>query len=56
MEVNLQKIMNGKADDVALAAGDILVIPDSSGKRVTTRAIEAVIQAGTILGTYGILR
>jgi polysaccharide export outer membrane protein len=56
MEVDLQKIMNGKANDVALAAGDILVIPDSSGKRATTRAIEAAIQLGTMIGTYGIIR
>jgi polysaccharide export outer membrane protein len=56
MEVDLQKIMNGKAKDVAMAAGDILVIPDSSGKRATTRAIEAAIQIGTIVGTYGVLR
>jgi polysaccharide export outer membrane protein len=54
--VNLQKIMNGKENDLALAAGDILVIPDSSGKRATTRAIEAAIQMGTMIGTYGIVR
>jgi polysaccharide export outer membrane protein len=56
IEVNLQKIMNGKDNDLALTAGDILVIPDSSGKRVTTRAIEAAIQMGTMIGTYGIIR
>jgi polysaccharide export outer membrane protein len=56
VQVDLQKIMNGKANDLALAAGDILVIPDSSGKRVTTRAIEAAIQMGTMIGTYGIVR
>jgi polysaccharide biosynthesis/export protein len=56
MQVDLQKIMNGKANDVALSAGDILVIPDSSGKRATTRAIEAAIQVGTMIGTYGVLR
>jgi polysaccharide export outer membrane protein len=54
--VDLQKVMNGKADDVALSAGDILVIPDSSGKRVTTRAIEAALQLGLMVGTYGIIR
>jgi len=56
MEVNLQKIMNGKENDLALAAGDILVIPDSSGKRATTRAIEAAIQVGTMIGTYSVIR
>ena len=56
IEVDLQKIMNGKAKDMALAQGDILVVPDSSGKRMTTRAIEAAIQLGTMIGTYGVIR
>ena len=56
VSVDLKKIMQGKANDVPLSAGDILLVPDSSGKRVTTRAIEALIQAGTIVGTYGVVR
>ncbi len=56
MNVDLQRIMNGRAKDMALAPGDILVIPDSSGKRMTTRVIEAAIQMGTMIGTYGIIR
>jgi polysaccharide export outer membrane protein len=56
MNVDLQKIMNGKSNDMALAAGDILVVPDSTGKRATTRAIEAAIQIGTMIGTYGVIR
>jgi polysaccharide export outer membrane protein len=54
--VDLKKIMQGKADDVALMPGDILIIPDSSGKRASTRALEAAIQAGVMVGTYGLLR
>ena len=54
--VNLQDMMQGKAKDARLSVGDILVIPDSSGKRVTTRALEAAIQMGTMIGTYGIIR
>jgi polysaccharide export outer membrane protein len=53
--VNLQEMMQGKAKDVRLAVGDILVVPDSSGKRATTRAIEVAIQMGTMIGTYGII-
>jgi polysaccharide biosynthesis/export protein len=56
LPINIQKIMQGKADDVALASGDILVVPDSSGKRVTARVLEALIQTGTLVGTYGIMR
>jgi len=54
--VDLQKVMNGKANDVALSAGDILVVPDSSSKRMTTRAIEAALQLGMMVGSYGIIR
>jgi polysaccharide export outer membrane protein len=51
--VDLKKIIKGQANDVALLPGDILFVPDSTGKRATARAIEAFIQMGTILGTYG---
>ncbi len=54
--VDLKKIMQGKADDLSLMPGDILIVPDSSGKRATTRALEAAVQAGVMVGTYGILR
>jgi protein involved in polysaccharide export with SLBB domain len=56
LAIDIQKIMQGQAEDLRLAAGDILVVPDSSGKRVTARAVEAMIQAGTIVGTYAIIR
>jgi polysaccharide export outer membrane protein len=56
LNVNLQRIMNGKASDVAMAPWDILVVPDSTGKRATSRAIEAAIQVGTMIGTYGVIR
>ena len=56
MPIDLKKIMGGKAGDVALLAGDILVVPDSPGKRATTRALEAAIQLGMAVGTYGLIR
>jgi polysaccharide export outer membrane protein len=55
LPVDLKKIMTGQANDVPLLAGDILFVPDSAGKRATARAVEAVVQMGTILGTYGAL-
>jgi len=54
--VDLKKIMQGKANDVSLVPGDILIVPDSSGKRAATRALEAAVQAGVMVGTYGIFR
>jgi polysaccharide export outer membrane protein len=56
LKIDLKQIMQGKANDLPLAAGDILVVPDSSGKKVTARAIEALVQVGTFIGTYGVLR
>jgi polysaccharide export outer membrane protein len=56
VQVDLPKIMHGKSDDLPLFAGDILVVPDSKGKRATTRALEAALQAGLIIGTYGVIR
>ena len=55
LPIDVKKIMAGKAADVPLQSGDILVIPDSTGKRAATRAIEAALQAGLVIGTYGIL-
>jgi polysaccharide export outer membrane protein len=55
LKIDLKQIMQGKANDLPLAAGDILVVPDSSGKKVTARAIEALVQVGTIIGTYGVI-
>lgn len=45
--VDLKKVMGGKAEDMALKANDILFVPDSTAKKVTARALEAVIQAAT---------
>jgi hypothetical protein len=32
-----------------------LVLPDGTGKRATTRALEAALQLGLLVGSYGIL-
>ena len=45
--VDLTKIQNGKAEDIAMRANDILVVPPSGPKRAATRAIEAAIQTAT---------
>lgn len=45
--VDVQKILNRKIPDVTLQANDILYIPDSTGKRITMRALEATIGMGS---------
>ena len=49
--VPLEKILARKAEDLALAVGDILYIPDSSGKRVTAQTIERILSFGAGAGT-----
>jgi polysaccharide export outer membrane protein len=45
--VDLTKIQNGKAEDIAMRANDILIVPPSGPKRAATRAVEAAIQTAT---------
>ena len=52
LPLDLKKIMKGQANDPPLIAGDILLVPGSSSKQARTRALEAAIQAGTMIGTY----
>jgi len=47
IEVELGKIMDRKAPDVALAANDILYIPDNRSRRTTMNAIEKAIGFAT---------
>jgi len=52
IEVALRKILERKAPDVVLAAGDIFYIPDNRGSRVTASVIEKAVAfaAGTASG------
>jgi polysaccharide export outer membrane protein len=56
LAVDIVRIMQAKDDDVPLFAGDILVVPDSKSKRAVTRAVEAAIQTGLMIASYGIVR
>ena len=50
--VDLKKLMQGKGQDVTMQGNDILFIPDSTGKKVALRIMEAAIQTGTGLAIY----
>ena len=54
--VDLDKIMRGKASDITLLAGDILVVPDNPGRRAAAKAVEVAIQSGITIATYGLIR
>lgn len=45
--VNLKRILTGKDEDVALKPDDILFVPNSKGKNVALRSLEAAINIGT---------
>ena len=47
--VELKKILRAKAPDLQLEANDILVVPSSAGKIMAGRALEAAMQAATIV-------
>ncbi len=51
--VNINKILDGSAQDVSLQANDILFIPNSMAKSASMRAVEAAIQAGTGMAIWG---
>lgn len=46
--VDIEKITKGKTPDVELLAGDILVVPSSSSKKFSQRALDAAIQVATV--------
>lgn len=52
LPVNVQKILDGKGDDMPLLANDILFIPGSQAKAATYRALEALVQTGTGIAIY----
>jgi len=50
--VDLKTILQGKGKDVPLQGNDILFVPDSTGRKIALRALEAAIQTGTGLAIY----
>jgi polysaccharide biosynthesis/export protein len=55
LPVDIAAIMSGKREDIELQAGDILFIPGSASKKATLRALEAAVQTGTAILTYGVI-
>jgi polysaccharide export outer membrane protein len=45
--VDVGRILNGNAHDIALGADDILFIPDSKARSASLRALEAAVQITT---------
>jgi polysaccharide export outer membrane protein len=54
--VDISKILSGKTDDVLLLEGDILTVPESTGRKVGVRTLETALTIGTLIVTYAIIR
>ena len=52
VDIDIHKIVAGKARDQQLKAQDILYIPGSGAKRASVRALEAAIQVGTGIAVW----
>ena len=50
--LDLKKVLEGKAQDVALLADDVLFIPGSTGKKAVAKTIDALIGVGSGLAIY----
>jgi len=50
--VDVKKILDGKAEDIVLHPNDILFVPSSTMKVITSRTIDAAIQIGTGLAIF----
>lgn len=45
--IDLKKVLQGKSEDLALRADDVLFIPSNTPKKLAVRALEALVQTGT---------
>jgi polysaccharide biosynthesis/export protein len=52
IDIDIHKIVAGKARDQQLKAQDVLFIPSSASKRASIRALEAAIQVGTGMAVW----
>ncbi len=52
--IDVKKIFDGKGNDVALGADDILFIPNSGKKAVALRTVETMIGIGTTIAVFGV--
>ena len=50
--IDLKKILAGKSEDLLLQPNDILFVPTSTAKVITSRSIEAAITIGTGLAIF----
>ena len=50
--INVQQILSGKAEDIALGPSDVLVIPTSSRKMFTTTYLPAIFSAAVAAAIY----
>lgn len=50
--LNISNVMKGKSPDMALLSDDVLFVPNSTGKSIAYRGIEAAIQTGSGIAIF----
>lgn len=56
LPVDVKKILDGKANDIPLLPGDILLVPSNTARSAGIRGLEAALQVGTMIATYSVFR
>ena len=56
LPVDVKKILEGRANDIPLLPGDILLVPSNTPRSAGIRGLEAALQMGTMVATYGLIR
>jgi len=53
ISVPLKRMLAGKQSDIHMQPDDVLFVPQSTGKKVATRSLEAVLQTATGIAIWG---
>lgn len=53
IKVPLKRILAGKQSDIRMQPDDVLFVPQSTGKKVATRSLDAVLQTATGIAIWG---
>jgi polysaccharide export outer membrane protein len=51
-QISLKNILAAKSPDINLQPDDILFVPTSTGKKVATRTLEAIVQTASGMAIY----
>lgn len=56
LPVDVKRILDGKANDIPLLPGDILLVPSNTARSAGIRGLEAALQVATMAATYSVIK